>query len=254
MSHPDRLPGLLDTERLKYPERTDYSTPATEWFTHLTHPNEPLPPKLFLTDIDGVLVDWILAFEIWATAKLGKHPNIPLHYHMDLREWLTPGDLEAGQRMIEEFQISDTAGRLPPYPDALEWIPKIHQDFGYHFAAISTAGGHPQIAARRVETVERYFGTDIFRAFHILPPLTSKSLALEHYVPRFESQPFVPWVDDMIRQTTPAVKLGFQSWTLLRDPTEFDAAQQAYAANPDLLAKPVTSWEEIYQLLCVLED
>lgn len=229
--------------KMEYPEKTDYSTPAEHWHTEYTH-GPDLPTKLIITDVDGVLVDWIATFEPWAVAKLGRHPGPPLDWHQDLRYWLCPDDPVRGQELIEEFQLSDAAGRLAVYPDALEYLPKIHA-MGYYFVAISSAGCHPDIVKRRVECVTRHFGTEMFRAFHITAPLTSKVRVLQTY-------PSCCFIDDMEKQTGPALAVGHCAYTLKRDRAEFDALLERYLADTDgAVAPPISSWRDFYDELQV---
>lgn len=217
-------------EHMRYPDKKDYSERAASWLFHPMKPTavddrDGLPnrfkpgDKYILCDIDGVLVDWIAGFEAFIRprlAEMGRKPRATkLHYLQDLRVWIMdsekPEDLQVGQDLILEYQISEEAARAPAFRDAVAQLPRIAA-LGYTFVAVSTAGDHPEIANRRAQLLEHHF-PGIFESLYLLPPLTNKATVLEYFqhAPTF-------FVDDMLKQCTGAAVLGHKAILLDRDP------------------------------------
>lgn len=225
-----------DTPYLQYPDKKDYSEAAQTWATHyaLLPDRIRTSDELILVDIDGVLVDWIAGFDAYARkrlAELGRpYPTEPMTYMVDLRAYLCPDDLDLGQQIIQEFQISDHAAEIPAFADALEYLPKIAEEFDIRYVAVSTAGSHPDIVKQRVALLEHHFGPDLFHCYHLLPPLTNKKTVLARYTPTI-------FIDDMAKQVDAARELGHGIFLLDRTNTFPDHHRR------------VTSWAEIHTQL-----
>lgn len=221
-------------------EPTVHYTVDPDWFVTLQGPATFSSSTPFLTDIDGVLVDWGHAFEKWIVEeRLGYHPSPDktIAQVYNLFEWIFPNGDDASKvlarSIIDEFQASEHAARIPAYADALEYLPKIAA-LGYHFSAISTAGIGPGIPERRLELLNHHF-PGLFAAIHILPPVVAKRVALKLYSPTY-------WVDDHINHVKHARELGHFAFHL-----EHDKGMYVNEGEPDQNFH--TSWKTIYEHL-----
>lgn len=227
-----------DTEILQYPDKKDYSESATTWATHYTLIPDRIREgqELFLVDIDGVIVDWIAGFDAYARkrlAELGRpYPTEPMTYLVDLRAYLCPDDLDLdlGQQIIQDFQVSDHAAEIPAFADALEYMPRLAKEYDIRFVAVSTAGSHPAIVKQRIALLEHHFGPDLFHCYHLLPPLTNKRPVLARYSETI-------FIDDMAKQVDAASELGHCVFLLDRG--------NHFPDHP----RRVTSWQTIYERL-----
>ena len=194
---------------------------------HPLHPDHP-GQHLFLTDLDGVLFDWGGDFKRW----LETHRNLEVSGEIDMHRKIEDQinlDFATTVSWIEEFQISEHAGNLTVYPDALQWLPKIAQEFDFKFIGVTTAGTHPQIVERRAEVLNAHF-PKLFEAVVVLPPITSKAKALA----LFEDARY--WVDDSHRHVEAGLDNDIYSFHMIRDDTPHRGA--------DL--HEVSSWSVIY--------
>jgi FMN phosphatase YigB (HAD superfamily) len=88
--------------------------------------------KVILTDADGVLLDWIYAFDMWMK-RHGYNITNPNAYSVAVRY-----ETEDGKRLAKMFNESAWIRKIPPFKDAIKYVKKLHEEHGYVFHCISS--------------------------------------------------------------------------------------------------------------------
>ncbi len=151
--------------------------------------------KVLLTDIDGVFLDWFVAFERYMISQgygqTGKvhtrHDDMGLYFGVDNNE--VYGLVDGFNSGHWEF------GTLPAIDGAIEGVQKLI-DEGYRFIGITSCSTHPQTVALRKANLFNVFG-DVFDAVHCVDVGESKATHLADHDPSF-------WIEDK----APAADLG----------------------------------------------
>ena len=142
--------------------------------------------KLILTDADGVLFDWVTGFNQWMEGK-GWNRLPDTEYHYTIEKWYNISKDHA-MELVSTYNSSAAIGYLPPYLDSVEYVRKLHKNFGYKFVVI-TAMGHDKYAIKlRKRNLKKVFG-DIFEEVLVVDLLASKENLLQCYEPAI-------WVED----------------------------------------------------------
>lgn len=182
--------------------------------------------KIFLTDIDEVLLDWFHGF----AAFVGR--NYP-QYELDITQYSLGLPSNAGKQLVDEYNVSPEFANIPALRDAAEYVKKI-KELGYTFVGITTCLGTKDTEVMRIKNLVDVFGLDTFSDLHCLHIGTSKLPALQKYEPTF-------WVDDKMKHCESAVKAGHKAFQMLHPYNEKDE-------RPDYVT-PVKSWKEIYEYI-----
>lgn len=184
--------------------------------------------RTILTDVDGVLLYWKKAFEDYVrnVLKLPITKDWASHYHVE--DWLDIHPDEA-TRIISEFHDGDALSTLPPFDDALEYIPKFVED-GWRFVAITACGPADITYRMRKQNLETCFGP-IFDHIHTVGVHDSK----EHWLSKYD--PTI-WVEDTWRHANAGHRLGHKAFLIDREYNTMEAHE-----GPTV----VTGWKEIYE-------
>ena len=113
--------------------------------------------KLILTDCDGVLLNWMFAFDAWLTSR-GYKRVINDEYNVAKSYGITKDE---GYRLVRAFNESDSIGYLPPHRDAVHYIGKLHEEHGYVFRVITSLSLDPYAKELRERNLRKLFGTAI---------------------------------------------------------------------------------------------
>lgn len=187
-----------------------------------------LKDKLILVDVDGVLLDWIHHFDLWMESH--GHPLIDNNqYKVSLRYDIT--DVSYAKSMIARFNESANIGFLSPYRNAVKYVRKLHEEFGYVFHAITSQSSNPYAQKLRISNLEAIFGKDVFDQFTILGCGADKDNALAPYK---NSKCY--WVEDKPANADLGIELGLYTF-LMSHPHNVD-----YSGN----AIRVHCWQDIY--------
>ena len=146
--------------------------------------------KIFLTDIDGVVLDFPRSFEAWV-----KHVGLPTKsdslvspkYYYKVEEWLNLPMAE-GEDLVTEFFESEYSKHFIPYPDAADDI-KYLKDNGWDIIALTAIGSSPKTVANRKFSLAKAFGEYAFSDVFTVEPFESKLDILKTFHPTI-------WVDD----------------------------------------------------------
>lgn len=137
------------------------------------------PNKTILTDCDGVLLDWTSVFDQWmADRGFTQKDHASGYYHVHDRF----DDVEntEAKKYTRLFNESAAIGFLPPMRDAVFWIKRLHDEWGYKFTVITSLSTDPHAVKLRERNLRDVFG-DVFDTITCLPTGDNKNAELKAY-------------------------------------------------------------------------
>lgn len=183
--------------------------------------------KVILTDVDGVLLDWDYAFNVWMT-RHGYTIVNPDSWYADERYELMPR--EAG-RLVMMFNESAWMRRLPALRDSIKYVKKLHEEHGYVFHAITSMTDDEYAQHLRTKNLRELFGETVFERYVYLGCGAPKDGALQDYR---NSECY--WVEDKSENAALGVRMGLDG-ILMHHP---------YNSSYEGDVKRVHTWKEIY--------
>jgi FMN phosphatase YigB (HAD superfamily) len=192
-----------------------------------------LSEKVILTDVDGVLLDWLFAFTQWmdkhgyTVVKGGENEyDVTKRYGLDKVE---------KERLVRMFNESAWIRKLPPLRDAIKYVKKLHEDHGYVFRVISSLSNDYYAQHLRTKNLIEMFGPSVFESFVYLDTGADKDEALEQYR---DSGCF--WIEDKPENAILGQKLGLKSILVAHDFNNVKEAQWL---------PRVATWKEIHEII-----
>ncbi|AKF13466.1 hypothetical protein PHIN3_203 [Sinorhizobium phage phiN3] len=161
--------------------------------------------KVILTDVDGVLLDWIGSFEKYMNTAHNLYTVDDTSYRLDKRFGAHP-DKELFY--IEDFNHSPEIGNLLPHKDAVEGVRRFVEE-GYKFLVITSLSKNDSSCRARVENLEREFGADAFEDFVFLDIGERKNDVLA----KFEGSGY-PWVEDLPKNALDGHSIGLKTYLM----------------------------------------
>lgn len=160
---------------------------------------------LFLTDVDGVLLNWMAGFEAFIRAK-----GIPVSddepQEWDLEAWFKEKvDIRA---LVQEFNHSPAFAELPCYPDALMGLRFLCGTHQHRIVAITSCSDLPQVWQRRQDNLVQHFG-EVFDQLICLPLGESKLKHLKRFEPTW-------WIEDKPEGALAGHEAGHRSMLITR--------------------------------------
>jgi len=148
---------------------------------HIVNEKGVLMNKIILSDVDGVLLDWELAFHKWMEDKGYTAADKSL-YKMN-----EAYDIEKAEskRLIREFNESVRMLDLPAFRDARSGVARL-VEAGYQFIVITSMSLDPMAKKAREINLEAVFGENVFVEVICLDTGADKDEAL------------IPWKDSNI--------------------------------------------------------
>lgn len=135
--------------------------------------------SVILVDADGVLLNWEYAFAVWMeTHGFKKVPGGDLNYDIGKRYNI---DREQGKKLIKMFNESAAIGFLPPLRDAMYYVKRLHEEFGYVFHCITSLSLDPNAQKLREMNLAKLFGDTVFEKVTCLDTGADKDDALAQY-------------------------------------------------------------------------
>mgnify|MGYP002860742132 CR=1 FL=1 len=200
----------------------------------LIHNRLGIKMKKILTDCDGVLLDWELAFHEWMRSKGYSKVNegvygVKLAYELD--------DEIDHHDIVREFNTSAWMGWLEVYRDAFKGV----QDLwlaGYKFDVITSMSRDPYAIKLREMNLHDKFGPYFMDRFVSLDTAEDKDEALSEY-----KDTGLWWVEDKPENCDAGLRAGLR-------PILIDHLHNRWYDNPEVIR--VSGWSEIASL--VLED
>jgi FMN phosphatase YigB (HAD superfamily) len=187
-----------------------------------------LKNEILLTDVDGVLLDWIGGFESFMNSKYNLFTVDPSHY--DLNKRLGIEAENGGLAYIQEFNHSELIGQLNPFKDAVEYVAKFHEN-GYKLVVITSLSKNDSSCQARIDNLQNIFG-DVFEDYVFLDIGQHKRDALA----KFEGTG-CKWIEDLPKNAMDGVAVGLDTY-LLRHTYNAD-----FASNELTI---VDDWKQIY--------
>jgi FMN phosphatase YigB (HAD superfamily) len=92
--------------------------------------------KVILTDADGVILDWEWAFQVWMEEH-GFHRQEGSQFIYSIGDQYGISS-EQGKKLIKIFNESAHMGFLPPLRDAMFYVKRLHEEYGYKFHCITS--------------------------------------------------------------------------------------------------------------------
>ena len=186
--------------------------------------------KTILVDADGVLLDWLYAFHSW----MGRHGYEivnPDEYKVSVMYGL---EKKEGDRLVRMFNESSAIRRVPPLRDAIKYIKKLHEEYGYVFHVISSISDDQYSQHLRAKNLRELFGDTVFERYVFLDTGADKDEALEPY-----KGSGCVWVEEKPENADLGYDLGL------------DAVLMGHTHNASYsgFAKRVSNWKEIYKFL-----
>ncbi len=189
--------------------------------------------KIILCDVDGCLVDWEYAFDIYLQSHGFKQvEGGHLKYTIGKRYGINN---EQGSKLVKIFNESAAIGFLPPLRDAMYYVKRLHEEHGYTFHAITSLGTDDYAQELRKMNLRKLFGQTVFSEFIFLDTNAPKDEVLEQY-----RDTGYYWIEDKITNAVAGHKVGLKSLLVEHGHNmEFD--------HPEI--QRVTSWKEIYNII-----
>jgi len=184
-----------------------------------------------LTDCDGVLLNWLQAFDNWMESngkiKIENGYNVGTNYGMTK---------EDGKDLCQFFNKSAAIGWLPPYKDAIKYVKKLHEEMGATFNVISSLSNDIHAQKLREINLENTFGKTAISSLCCLDCGADKDQALlEHY----NSGKF--WIEDKTENANLGAEMGLNTFLMVHP----------YNANDEVHSDviKVNNWKEIYEYI-----
>lgn len=185
--------------------------------------------KVILTDVDGVLLNWGYAFDIWMRQK-GARPANPFEYSIDKMYDI---DKAEGKQLIRFFNESSAIGFLPPLRDAIHYVRKLHEQHGYVFHVITSLSLDQNSQNLRTMNLYKLFGETVFERLVYLDTGADKDEVLAEY----KDTGYI-WVEDKVENAIAGDKVGLESLVM----------EHGYNMN-DPNFPMMKNWKDIYQYL-----
>jgi FMN phosphatase YigB (HAD superfamily) len=188
--------------------------------------------KIILTDCDGVCLDWEWAFNVWMQEHgFEEVAGSKLNYDMSIRYNITK---EQVRKLIKVFNESAAIGFLPAQRDAMYYIKRLHEEYGYRFHAITSVSLDPNAIKLREMNIHKLFG-DAFERVVCLDTGADKNYALEEY-----ANSGCWWVEDKPENAEVGLDLGLRSVLM-------EHGHNMYHSNKRIPV--VKTWRELYELI-----
>lgn len=189
--------------------------------------------KVILVDCDGVLLDWIYAFDSWMKRK-GYILHNSAEYDCTTRYGFS--DRMKMRHFVRSFNESANIGFLTPFRDSVYYVNKLYENHGYVFHCITSLSNDPYAQKLRENNLKNVFGKNIFEKIICLDCGADKDGALEKYR---GSGCF--WIEDKVENAIVGSELGLKS-IIMNHPHN-----RCTSFNEPIVR--VNNWKEIYNTI-----
>lgn len=189
--------------------------------------------KVILVDIDGVVLDWNNPFTKWVTETKGYVRNSNAIAY-DITQNFNITSYEEADALYREFN-NHYAWNLPPTHGSLKWMPRIHEEFGFKFHAVTKMGRNIFCMRNRLDNLQMYGDIWVDIDFFENHECKKEVLGAEPYL---NSGCF--WVEDLMSNARQGHECGLTP-ILMENPWNIDD-------HDDDVTK-VSSWADVYHML-----
>ena len=187
--------------------------------------------KVILVDCDGVLLDWVYAFNQWMTRHGFKEVNTKVY---DIAQRYNI-EKPMAKMLVRMFNESATIRKLPPLRDAIKYIKKLHEDHGFIFHAITSLSNDNYSQHLRTKNLIELFGPTVFEKYTYLDTGADKD---EELAPYAGTECY--WVEDKPENAVCGTELGLTSILVKHEHNRnFE----------DERITKVRNWKEIYNII-----
>ena len=189
-----------------------------------------LKKKIIVCDVDGVLLNWEDAFQVWMEhqgfKKVKGHQFI---YNAAEQFGLSKTE---GKKWVRLFNQSAAIGFLPPLRDAQEVLSLLHNNYGYRFVVCTSLSKDKAAQELRTRNLKKIFG-DIFDDFVYLDTGADKDEELYKLAKRYRG---CLWVEDKVENAYAGEAVDFEPVIM----------EHGYNMNEDHPFFVARNWEDIY--------
>lgn len=189
-----------------------------------------LSEKVILVDCDGVLVDWVYAFDEFMK-RHGYEKVREDVYDLALCYGLEKAECK---KLVRVFNESAAIEYMPPLRDAIKYVKKLHEEQGYIFHCITSLSLDPFAAKAREQNIKNLFGATAFEKVVCLDTGADKDDALEPY-----RDSGCLWVEDKEDNCDVGIEMGLVGILMAHE----------HNKDYDGLAQRVANWKEIYDMV-----
>jgi FMN phosphatase YigB (HAD superfamily) len=187
--------------------------------------------KKILTDADGVLLNWEIAFHSWMQ-KYGHQQNTNDNYNIHIMyPHLAPDE---AKRLVKEFNNSAWMCCLPVFRDAKIGVAKLHEA-GYKFDVITSLSADPYAKRLRQLNLDMHFDNATWDQLTCLDTGADKDEALKQY-----ADTGYWWIEDKPENCDAGLKFGLR-------PILIDHLHNQWYDNPDVIR--VNNWAELCEVV-----
>ncbi|MDA9373913.1 hypothetical protein N9R43_00870 [bacterium] len=157
--------------------------------------------KIILTDCDGVMLDWVTAFDAWMADNGHTKTGVEV-YDMSQVYGITRAE---SKRLVREFNQSAWMGYLKAFRDARSGIGQLYEA-GYRFHVITSLSLDKKAARLRQMNLDNVFGKGVVKKLVCLDTGADKDEALEEY-----RDSGLYWLEDKTENALCGLKYGLKS-------------------------------------------
>jgi hypothetical protein len=198
-----------------------------------TQTGTQMKDSIILVDADGVLLNWEYAFAIWMEQHgFEKVPGGELNYNIGERYNIS---WEQGRKLIKMFNESAAIGFLPPLRDAMYYVKRLHEEFGYVFHCITSLSLDPNAKKLREMNLAKLFGETVFQKVVCLDTGADKDDALKPY-----QDTGCWWIEDKPENAVAGLNVGLKPLLM-----EHGHNMHQYHKSIPI----VKNWKEIFEIV-----
>lgn len=188
--------------------------------------------KLIITDVDGCLLDWEFAFNVWIAEKGYKRQENTEHIFWAGTRYGLHNDTVL--KLVFEFNESPCVGFLPALRDSVHYVKKL-AELGYVFDVVSSLHIDKYAQMLRANNLRHLFG-NVFGNINAHLSITgSKAEFLKENYGNTSAW----WIEDRPDHCDSGIEAGLRG--ILMD--------HPYNKKYTGFAKRAKNWEEIYQII-----
>ena len=189
--------------------------------------------SVILVDADGVLLNWEYAFSIYMeTHGFSRIPGSEFDYDISKRYGI---EREQSRKLVKIFNESAAIGFLPPLRDAMYYVKRLHEEYGYVFHCITSLSTDVSAGKLREMNLKKLFGDTAFEKVVCLDTGADKDEALKPY-----ENTGCWWIEDKYTNALVGHNLGLKPLLM-----EHGHNMHFYHAHVPL----VKNWKDVFDII-----